>query len=89
MRNCLAGSRPAGLPAGQGTDFQGAMWRALAVGLARGRNPISISVPCHRVIGAVGALIGTRKLTELVQIDRRIDSKTMRNKPHPANRPHG
>lgn len=29
-----------------------------AVGLANGRNPISIVVPCHRVIGASGALTG-------------------------------
>lgn len=29
-----------------------------AVGAANGRNPISIVVPCHRVIGASGALTG-------------------------------
>lgn len=29
-----------------------------AVGLANGRNPISIIVPCHRVIGARGSLTG-------------------------------
>jgi methylated-DNA-[protein]-cysteine S-methyltransferase len=29
-----------------------------AVGLANGRNPISIIVPCHRVIGADGSLVG-------------------------------
>ena len=29
-----------------------------AVGHANGRNPISIIVPCHRVIGAGGALVG-------------------------------
>ena len=29
-----------------------------AVGLANGRNPISIIVPCHRVIGASGKLTG-------------------------------
>jgi methylated-DNA-[protein]-cysteine S-methyltransferase len=31
---------------------------ARAVGLANGRNPISIIVPCHRVIGANGTLVG-------------------------------
>jgi methylated-DNA-[protein]-cysteine S-methyltransferase len=31
---------------------------ARAVGLANGRNPIAIVVPCHRVIGAAGALRG-------------------------------
>jgi methylated-DNA-[protein]-cysteine S-methyltransferase len=29
-----------------------------AVGLANGRNPIGIIVPCHRVIGATGSLTG-------------------------------
>ena len=29
-----------------------------AVGLANGANPISIIIPCHRVIGASGALVG-------------------------------
>ena len=29
-----------------------------AVGLANGRNPVSIIVPCHRVIGANGTLTG-------------------------------
>ena len=29
-----------------------------AVGAAVGRNPISVIVPCHRVIGATGALTG-------------------------------
>jgi methylated-DNA-[protein]-cysteine S-methyltransferase len=28
------------------------------VGLANGRNPISIIVPCHRVIGSDGSLTG-------------------------------
>ena len=29
-----------------------------AVGMANGRNPISIIVPCHRIIGASGKLVG-------------------------------
>jgi methylated-DNA-[protein]-cysteine S-methyltransferase len=29
-----------------------------AVGLANGRNPVAILVPCHRVIGADGSLTG-------------------------------
>jgi methylated-DNA-[protein]-cysteine S-methyltransferase len=36
----------------------GAPGAARAVGAANGRNPISIVVPCHRVIGARGALTG-------------------------------
>ncbi len=31
---------------------------ARAVGLANGRNPISIIVPCHRVVGTSGRLTG-------------------------------
>lgn len=47
------------------TDSYGALARRLgdpgaarAVGTANGRNPIAIVVPCHRVIGANGALVG-------------------------------
>ena len=29
-----------------------------AVGLANGRNPVAIVLPCHRVIGSTGALTG-------------------------------
>jgi len=36
----------------------GAPKAARAIGAAVGRNPISIVVPCHRVIGASGALTG-------------------------------
>jgi methylated-DNA-[protein]-cysteine S-methyltransferase len=31
---------------------------ARAVGVALGRNPIAIIVPCHRVVGADGSLVG-------------------------------
>ncbi|TRW78893.1 methylated-DNA--[protein]-cysteine S-methyltransferase [Mycolicibacterium sp. 018/SC-01/001] len=36
----------------------GAPGASRAVGLANGHNPISIIVPCHRVIGANGSLTG-------------------------------
>ena len=36
----------------------GAPKASRAVGLANGRNPVAIIVPCHRVIGASGRLTG-------------------------------
>lgn len=52
------------IPFGRTTSY-GALAAALgqptamrAVGLANGRNPVSIIVPCHRVIGADGSLTG-------------------------------
>ncbi|WP_436777560.1 methylated-DNA--[protein]-cysteine S-methyltransferase [Yinghuangia sp. YIM S09857] len=52
------------IPYGRTTSY-GAMADALgsptasrAVGAANGRNPISIIVPCHRVIASTGALTG-------------------------------
>jgi methylated-DNA-[protein]-cysteine S-methyltransferase len=52
------------IPAGETTSY-GALARALrmptasrAVGAANGANPIWLVVPCHRVIGASGALTG-------------------------------
>ncbi|MEU0676590.1 methylated-DNA--[protein]-cysteine S-methyltransferase [Streptomyces sp. NPDC006172] len=36
----------------------GAPTASRAVGLANGRNPIGIIVPCHRVVGADGGLTG-------------------------------
>lgn len=52
------------IPYGKTTSY-GAIARQIgrpsgsrAVGMANGRNPISIVVPCHRVIGSTGALTG-------------------------------
>jgi methylated-DNA-[protein]-cysteine S-methyltransferase len=36
----------------------GNIQRARAVGMANGKNPIGILIPCHRVIGRSGALTG-------------------------------
>lgn len=36
----------------------GGVGHSQAVGVANGRNPISVVVPCHRVVGADGALTG-------------------------------
>ncbi|MFD4998019.1 methylated-DNA--[protein]-cysteine S-methyltransferase [Streptomyces buecherae] len=43
---------------GQLADAIGQPSAARAVGLANGKNPISIIVPCHRVIGSTGSLTG-------------------------------
>ncbi|MFI1166257.1 methylated-DNA--[protein]-cysteine S-methyltransferase [Streptomyces sp. NPDC020801] len=43
---------------GQLADALGSPGASRAVGLANGRNPIGIIVPCHRVIGANGSLTG-------------------------------
>jgi methylated-DNA-[protein]-cysteine S-methyltransferase len=43
--------------AAQATALGGAN-KARAAGAANGRNPIGIIVPCHRVVGANGALTG-------------------------------
>jgi methylated-DNA-[protein]-cysteine S-methyltransferase len=66
------------IPYGQTTSYGaladrlGQPGAARAVGLANGRNPIAVIVPCHRVIGADGSLTGfggglprKRKLLEL------------------------
>lgn len=53
-----------GIPLGQTRSYGalaaqlGLAGGARAVGTAVGRNPISIIVPCHRVLGAGGALTG-------------------------------
>ncbi|CAJ1499032.1 methylated-DNA--[protein]-cysteine S-methyltransferase [[Mycobacterium] burgundiense] len=52
-----------------------------AVGLANGRNPIAVIVPCHRVIGANGSLTGfgggmARKST-LLDLERNSANLTL------------
>ena len=62
QRNVWAALRriPAGTTTGYGAlaASLGKPGAARAVGLANGANPIGIVVPCHRVIGASGALTG-------------------------------
>ncbi len=55
-------------------DFIGNPKAVRAVGLANGKNPVSVIVPCHRVIGKNGKLTGyaggverKQKLLELEQ----------------------
>ena len=53
-----------GIPYGETTTYKeladalGKPQAARAVGLANGKNPISIIVPCHRVVGSTGSLTG-------------------------------
>jgi methylated-DNA-[protein]-cysteine S-methyltransferase len=52
------------IPYGETIAYSELAWRLgdpklmRAVGLANGRNPISIVIPCHRVIGKDGSLTG-------------------------------
>ena len=43
---------------GQIAEQNGSPGASRAVGLANGRNPIGIIVPCHRVIGSTGGMTG-------------------------------
>ena len=49
--------------------------KARAVGMANGQNPISIVVPCHRVIGSNGNLVGfgggLEKKAYLLELEKR------------------
>ena len=51
----------------------GAPTASRAVGAAVGRNPVSIIVPCHRVVGSTGSLTGyaggLHRKTELLRIE--------------------
>ncbi|PDP87483.1 cysteine methyltransferase [Glycomyces fuscus] len=61
---------------GQLAEEVGRPTASRAVGMANGRNPISIIVPCHRVIGANGSLTGYAGGLErkefLLGLERRI-----------------
>ncbi|MEU8795241.1 methylated-DNA--[protein]-cysteine S-methyltransferase [Streptomyces sp. NPDC048643] len=43
---------------GELADTLGNLGASRAVGLANGKNPVGIIVPCHRVVGANGSLTG-------------------------------
>ncbi len=61
---------------GQLADRIGRPSAARAVGMANGRNPISIIVPCHRVVGSDGSLTGygggLERKRYLLALERRI-----------------
>ena len=78
------------IPAGSTQTYGGvaksvaAVTAVRAVGGAVGRNPISVIVPCHRVVGADGALTGyaggvDRKLAllQLERTPRKIAAETL------------
>jgi methylated-DNA-[protein]-cysteine S-methyltransferase len=52
---------------------------ARAVGLANGRNPVGIIVPCHRVVGAGGALTGygggLERKRQLLDLERSVSAR--------------
>lgn len=52
-----------------------------AVGLANGRNPISIVVPCHRVVGSDGSLTGygggVERKQALLQLEQRVSGASL------------
>jgi len=55
--------------------------KARAVGAANGRNPISIIVPCHRVVGSNGSLTGFAGGVDakqfLLEHERRVSGQTL------------
>lgn len=52
-----------------------------AVGLANGRNPVGIIVPCHRVVGADGSLTGygggIERKRYLLAFEQRVSGRTL------------
>jgi methylated-DNA-[protein]-cysteine S-methyltransferase len=48
-----------------------------AVGLANGRNPIPIVIPCHRIIGANGTLTGYAGGVERKQLLRELEQDAL------------
>ena len=66
---------------GQLASQIGAPSASRAVGLANGRNPISVIVPCHRVIGSNGSLTGygggIDRKRALLDLERRHSQATL------------
>lgn len=66
---------------GQLADRIGQPSASRAVGLANGRNPIGIIVPCHRVIGADGSLTGygggIERKRFLLSHEQRVSGQTL------------
>jgi len=66
---------------GQLADRIGQPSASRAVGLANGKNPIGIIVPCHRVVGADGRLTGygggIERKHYLLAHERRVSGQTL------------
>lgn len=66
---------------GQLADLIGQPSASRAVGLANGRNPVSIIVPCHRVVGADGSLTGygggLDRKRYLLALEQRVSGQTL------------
>ena len=66
---------------GQLADQIGQPSASRAVGLANGKNPIGIIVPCHRVVGADGSLTGygggIERKQYLLAHERRVSGQTL------------
>jgi len=60
---------------------------ARAVGMANGRNPISIIVPCHRVIGSGGALTGYAGGLDRKRYLLRHEAEVLSRSPHQPGTP--
>jgi methylated-DNA-[protein]-cysteine S-methyltransferase len=66
---------------GQLADQIGQPSASRAVGLANGKNPVGIIVPCHRVVGADGSLTGygggIERKHYLLAHERRVSGQTL------------
>ena len=60
---------------GEGAAAVGSPKAARAVGMANHRNPILIAVPCHRVIGADGRLVGYGSGLDMKEALLRLEKK--------------
>ena len=64
---------------------------ARAVGATNGRNPVPIVLPCHRVVGARGGLVGFGRGLErkawLLEHEARVTETTASRRRPPAARP--
>jgi len=67
---------------GQLADRIGQPSASRAVGLANGKNPIGIIVPCHRVVGADGGLTGyaggLRRKRSLLDLEQDVAGRSAR-----------